>query len=332
MARGRVYNRVYTPELWEQVNSENKDIMEDYLEEYRQRKKSKGTIDQYRNDLRIVFIYILKELRNKSILELKKKDFRRFNIWCQDKGMSNARVNRLMSAIRSMLAYVEDDDDYDYDVNFAVKVKGLPKAPVRTNEDNFFMSFEQIMKVREELINMGELQLACLHMLLFDSGARRNEVFQVKKEGLLDGNKTNIVVGKRGKTFPLIYLNDTKELIGQYLEQRGEDNIESLWIIQDKNGKRPATYECLYDRVVKISKILSRLEGKDIEIFVHTYRHSRAETLLQGEDLRILDENGNPRKFALEEVQKILHHSSSDTTAGYAKDHSEDEIDSMFGF
>lgn len=28
MARGRVYNRTYTPELWEQVNPENKAILE----------------------------------------------------------------------------------------------------------------------------------------------------------------------------------------------------------------------------------------------------------------------------------------------------------------
>ena len=140
--RGKVYNRIYTPELWEEVNKENKIIMNDYLEEYKQRKKSKGTIDQYFNDLRIVFIFILNELNNQSILNLKKKDFRRFNIWCQERDMSNARVNRLMSSIRSMLAYVEDDEEYDYEVNYASKVKGLAKEPVRIDEDDFFCEFD----------------------------------------------------------------------------------------------------------------------------------------------------------------------------------------------
>lgn len=41
MARGRIYNNFYTPELWEQVNKENKRILDDFLAEYRQRKKSK---------------------------------------------------------------------------------------------------------------------------------------------------------------------------------------------------------------------------------------------------------------------------------------------------
>lgn len=329
--RGRVYNKIYTPELWEQVNKENKTIMNDYLEEYKQRKKAKGTVSQYFNDLRIVMIFILNELGNQSLLDLKKKDFRRFNIWCQDKNMSNARVNRLMSSIRSMLTYVEDDEEYDYDINFASKVKGLQKEAVKVTEDNFFMTYEQIVKIKDELIKRGELKLAVLHMILFDSAGRRNEVHQILKSGLLDGNKTNIVVGKRSKKFQLVYLNDTKELIRQYLEERGEDDIDSLWVIGKGENKRPASYESIYDWVLKISKIFSELEGKEINIFCHSYRHSRVESLLQGSDTRLLDKDGKPRVYTLEEVQKFCHHSSSDVTASYAKNHDDDVIDDMFG-
>ena len=56
-----VYNRIYTKEKWEQVNKYNKNLMEDYLLELKAQKKSQGTIDQYRNDLRIMFIYIFLE-------------------------------------------------------------------------------------------------------------------------------------------------------------------------------------------------------------------------------------------------------------------------------
>ena len=329
--RGRVYNKIYTPELWEQVNKENKTIMNDYLEEYKQRKKAKGTVSQYHNDLRIVMIFILNELGNQSLLDLKKKDFRRFNIWCQDKDMSNARVNRLMSSIRSMLTYVEDDEEYDYDINFASKVKGLQKDPVKITEDNFFMTYEQILKIRDELIKRGELKLAVLHMILFDSAGRRNEVHQILKTGILEGNKTNTVIGKRAKKFQLVYLNDTKELIRQYLEERGEDDIDSLWVIGKGENKRPASYESIYDWVLKISKIFSELEGREINIFCHSYRHSRVESLLQGSDTRLLDKDGKPRVYTLEEVQKFCHHSSSDVTASYAKNHDDDVIDDMFG-
>lgn len=329
----RPYNRIFSEEDWSLVLKENKNIMTDFLDEYRQQKKKKSTIDQYSNDIRILMIYVLKHCENRCVFELNKKDFRRLSLWLSDDlKLSNARVNRLMSACRSLLTFCENDDDYDYEINAAKKVKGLPKEAVRTNEDDFFMSYSLVMKLREELIRRGELQLAVLHMLLFDSAGRRNEAAQVKKYGLLDGNKTNQVIGKRGKVFPLAYLNDTKELIGQYLEQRGEDSIDSLWVIGSGEYKREASYENLYDWVMRIRRILCEMEGKELNIFPHSYRHSRTECLLQGEDERIIDPStGLPRKFTLEQVQKLLHHSDPKTTQSYSKDHSEEEIDAMLG-
>jgi site-specific recombinase XerD len=306
--RGRVYNKIYNEEEWKDVLQENKNIMEDFLEEYKQRKKSPKTVSQYFNDLRIVLLFVKRKLGNRCLFDLNKKDFRKLSLWLTDElDVSNARANRLLSATRSLLTYCEDDDDYDYDNNVARKVHGLEREPVKTNEDDFFMTFEQVMKVREELLKRGDLKLVVLHMLLFDSGGRRNEVYQIKKQNILEGNKTNIVRGKRGKTFPLVYLDDTKELIKQYLEARGEDNIDSLWYIGKGEGKRPASYESIYDWVCCISKVLSEIEGKELNIFPHTYRHSKTESMLQGTDTRVLDENGKPKKFTLEQVQKFLN-------------------------
>jgi integrase/recombinase XerD len=333
LARGRVYNSIFNEEEWKQVNSENKLMIEDYLEEYRSRKIKESTLKQYFNDLRIIMIYILRKLNNRSILELNKKDFRRFNLYLTEQlGVSNARSNRMMSAVRSMLTYIEDDDDYDYDNNLAKKVRGLPKDPVRTNEDDFFLSFEQVMKLRNELIERNRLQDAVLLMVMFDSAARRNEAFQITKHGLLESNRANEVIGKRGKKYKPVYLNDTKELIKQYLEQRGEDDIDSLWIAGSGEHKRPIGYNTIYDRVVSISKVLSEIEGKQIEFFPHSLRHSRIECLLQGHDTRILDKDGNPKKFTLEEVQVFVNHSDPKTTLSYAKDHTNEIVDNMFGF
>lgn len=333
MSRGRIYNNFYTPELWEQVNPENKRILDDFLAEYRQRKMSKGTISGYKNDIRIIFIYVLKELGNRCILELKKKDFRGLSLYFTEEcNMSAARTNRLKSAVNSLLTFCEEDDDYDYEINYAKKVKGIPKERVKDDEDNFFFTFDEFIKVRDILVERGRLQDACLWSLGFDSGARKNELFQVTKCGLLDGNKTNVVVGKRGKKFPLVYLDDTKEIIRMYLEQRGNDDIDSLWIKGSGDTKAPvADSNVLYDRICSISKILSEVRGEECHIFTHTMRHSRLECLSQGTDTRLLDENGNPRKYSLEQIQVFAHHESSETTQSYLKDHSEDTINLMFG-
>lgn len=331
--RGRIYNNFYTPELWEQVNKENKRIVDDFLAEYKQRKKSKGTIDGYFNDLRIIMIYILKELDNRCVLELNKKDFRGLSLYFTEEcGMSPARTNRLKSAINSLLTFCEEDDDYDYEINMAKKVKGIPRERVKDDEDNFFFTFDEFIKVRDILVKKGRLQDACLWSLGFDSAGRRNELFQVEKHGLLDGNKTNIVIGKRGKKFYLVYLDDTKELIRQYLEERGEDDIDSLWIKGTGKNKQPITGDTLYDRMCSISKILSEVRGDQCNIFPHTMRHSRLECLAQGTDTRLLDENGKPQKYPLEQVQVFAHHSDVSTTQGYLKDHSSELIDEMFGF
>lgn len=333
MARSRgVYNRVYTPEKWEQVNKENKLIMEDFLTEYRQQKKAESTLHAYYEDLRLVLIKIMEDFDNRSILDMSKKDFRRLNIWFDDSGMSPARCNRIHSVINSLLTFCEDDDDYEYEVNQSKKVKGIPREKVKTNEDDFFFTYEEFKKVRDILVERGDLQTAVMWSIFFDSGGRRNEVFQIKKEGLLDGNKTNIVKGKRGKLFPLVYLDDTKELIRQYLEERGDDDIESLWITGKGEDKRPINDSItLYDRIVKCSRILSEIRGEETNIFPHTCRHSRIECLLRGEDDRLKDENGDNKKFPIEQIMVFVHHSDVSTTQSYTRDRSEETINDMFG-
>lgn len=195
MSRGKIYNKFYTDELWAKVNKENKLILDDFLAEYRQRKMKPGTISGYKNDLRIILIYILMELDNKCILNLKKKDFRGLSLFFTENcGMSPARTNRLKSALNSMLTFCEEDDDYEYEINYAKKVKGIPRERVKDDEDDFFFTFDEFIKVRDILIERGKLQYAILWSLGFDSAGRKNELFQVEKHGLLDGNKTNIVV------------------------------------------------------------------------------------------------------------------------------------------
>lgn len=334
MARSRgIYNRIYTPELWASVNPENKAILDDFLAEYRQQKKAQSTINAYFQDGRIVLIYILQHHNNKSILAMTKKDFRNFSLWLsEDCGLSANRVNRLKSTVNSMLTFCENDDGYSYDVNCAKKVKGLPREKIKTNEGDFFFTFREFVSVRDRLVEMGDLQTAVLWSLAFDSAGRRNELYQVKKAGLLDGNKTNVVKGKRGKLFPLVFLNDTKELIRLYLEQRGDDEIESLWICGHGDNKSEVTKDALYGRIVKCSKILSEIRGEEVNIFPHSIRHSRLESLIQGTDDRLKDKDGNNRKYTLNEVAVVAHHESIETTQSYLKNHDLDIIDEMFGF
>ena len=108
-----------------------------------------------------------------------KKDFRGMSLYFTDEcGMSPARANRLKSSINSLLTFCEDDDDYDYDINMAKKVAGIPRVRVKDNDDDFFFTFDEFIKVRNILVEKGKLQSAVLWSLAFDSAGRRNELFQ----------------------------------------------------------------------------------------------------------------------------------------------------------
>lgn len=330
--RGKVYNNFYTDEKWSMVNSENKDILNDFIEEYKQRKMSPGTINGYFQDLRIILIYIMENKSNKSILELNKKDFRGLSIWLTDTNkLSSSRVNRMKSALNSMLTYCEEDDTYDYDINYAKKVKGIPKSLVKTDEDDFFFSYEEFKKVRDILLSQGRLKDAVLWSIGFDSAGRKNELYQIEKLNLDLKNKTNVVTGKRGKKFPLVYLDDTRELIKKYLDERGEDTIKSLWYKGTEDTKCEVSSDWIYSRICSISDVLSEVRNEECKIFPHTMRHSRIECLLQGEDDRLKDIHGNNRKYTLDEVMVFVHHSDVSTTQSYAKNHDEDTINDMFG-
>jgi integrase/recombinase XerD len=322
MAEKQVYNRFYTDEKWERVNKENKDIMEDYLEELKSKKYKQSTIVQYTYDLKYIFIYVLDELKNKVITELSKKDFRRFVLWCQDKDMSSARINRLKASVGSLLQFVEDDDDYeDYNVNQAKRVKGQPKEEVRDKE-SYFMTFEQCMKIREYLVNKEDWQMASLLMVAWDSAGRRNEIHQINKECFTKGLVSNQVIGKRGKKFNLYIMPDTQELILKWLEVRGEDSVDSLWVINGEEMK----YDTMYTRFVMFGKFLSEIEGKEIHTFSHMFRHSRLQSLMEGTDTRL----GN-KKFTIEELMILANHQSSQTTEGYILKDNKDTINNLFG-
>jgi len=324
-----VYNNFFDPEIWKIVNLDSKELLDDFLLELKQNKKSSGTIYQYSSDIRGTLIYIAKNLDNKSILDLTKKDFRRYSLYLSEEcHVSNARHNRILSAIRSLLTFAEEnDDDYEYETNVAKKVRGLPKESVR---EIYFLTDEQIQKLKDELIKREEYQKATLLCLAYDSCARKAELAQVEKFSFYDTNKnnTNKVTGKRRKIFSLIYFDWTKECAKLWIDQRGEDEINSLWAI-GVTSKKKATKENLYNWFLIMRDVLAEIEGKTIEFNVHSLRHSSLQNYSDGSHY-ICKKLGMINGFPLEKLKLLANHSDISTTSNYLKDNSIDELEEMF--
>lgn len=324
----RIYNSVFDEETWVKVNPASKSLLDDFLLELRQQKRSPKTIHQYRADIRGFLCYVCREWGNRSVLELGKKDFRRYSLHLiDDCGVSNARHNRLMTSIRSMMDYAESDDDLDYQNNAVRKVKGLSAEPVR---EIVFLSDDLILRLRDRLTERAEYQKSALLMLAYDSAGRRGELALVEKGSFLSApkNSTNKVKGKGKKSFTLLYFSGTQKAVESWLRVRGADDIESLWVIGTGANKRAANTDNLYQWFTEMRPLITELGGPGEDFTPHSMRHSALTNYGDGSHYvcRELGRTG----FPIEKLRLIAHHDSVGTTQSYLPDTSELELEEMF--
>lgn len=321
-------NSFYNDETYKKVNDENILILEDYVLEMKSNGRSEKTIYQYSADIKMFFCYMYDHMKNKSILELKKRDFRRFFLALQENGASAARINRVQCSLRNMLEFVvNDDDEYeDYEINAMKGIKGLQKEEVR---EIIFLTNDQIEMMIDHLVSKEKYQMALYLAFSYESAARRNEVAQVMKDGFVEGNRTNEVIGKRNKRFQLLYFDKSRELAKLYLDQRGEDNIPELWTVGSGENIRPAKYETLYNWTLSLRKTLEKLTGEYIEFNPHSYRHSALENYENGSHY-VLGELGRD-KLELNVLKALANHESIETTMLYLKNKDEQLLNDTFG-
>ena len=318
--------RLFNESDWSNLSEENRELYDDYVLEMESNGKAVKTIKQYCFDLRAFFCWLVKEKKNKYILDLKRRDFRNFFLIMQRSGASAARINRFQSSVRNLLEFACISEDYDYETNQMAHIRGLQKEPVR---EIVFLSDQQVNILIDELLKRHHYQKALWMSLAYDSAGRRNELHQVTKDGFLDNNQTNVVVGKRSKHFRLIYFNRTKILFRLWEKQRGEDDLETLWITGKDDKKRPLSYEGTYDFTDEFREILKKRTGEEIPVNPHSFRHSALENYSNGTH-HVLKETGRD-SLNIMLLQALAHHESSSTTEGYLLDNSQEQLADALG-
>lgn len=312
---------------WNNLSEENRELYDDYLLDLEAQGKAVKTIKQYGFDLRAFFCYLVREKNNKYILDLKRRDFRNFFLIMQRSGTSAARINRFQSSIRNLLEYACISEDYeDYQINQMDHIKGLQKEPVR---EIVFLNDQQVNILLDELLKREHYQKALWLSLAYESGGRRNEIHQVKKDNFLEKNQTNVVVGKRSKKFRLIYFNRSKIIYKLWMKQRQEDDLDTLWITGKRDNKRQLSYEATYDFVSEFREILKTRTGEDVPINPHCFRHSCLTNFENGSH-HVLKEIGKD-SLDIRLLQTLAHHSDLSTTQGYIKDDSEEQLANALG-
>ena len=321
---------LYNEEIYSKSNINNRNFLDDYVLELKSRGLSEGTIKQYQNDLRGYICWIYNNQNDMFLLDLKRRDFRNFILYLQEMELSNARINRFQSSIRNALEYaLLDDDDYpEYIQNPMARIKSLDsKAVVK---EVVFLEDEQVTFLLNYLLKSKQYQKALYLSLSYDSCGRRSEIYSVTKDGFLtDGvYKTLPVKGKGGKVFPLHYSDRTKQIAKLYLDDRGSDNIDSLWINERGKEKRQVSKNMLYLHAISLRSILEAEYNKDIPMSSHSIRHFGLQNYQDGTHsaLKFMGKD----KLELDMLKILAHHTNISTTEGYLKDNSSDLLDDLF--
>lgn len=189
MARKTYFNIITSPELIEQINPKNKRLVERFLKS-KNAKCSDGTIKGYRSDLNIFMCYNLLHNENKFFIKIKKIELAEFfDFGLLELKWGGNRYSRMRSLLSSFSDFICDylDEDYPDFKNLINKaVPKVPKTPVRKKT---VLLPEQVNKLRDLLIEKGQIQKATFLMLLASSGARVSESLRIDVD-LIDENHT----------------------------------------------------------------------------------------------------------------------------------------------
>ena len=325
LPRKQPYNKQFDEEKYKLVNKYNKNALTDWLQQMKCEKKSKKTLYQYERNVKLFYIWVYDEQDNVPIYQLKKKQFRNYLLYLQDLGLHANRVNSMKSAVSSMLNYLEDDEEYpEIQSNYMAKIKGLPKDEAR---EIIFLTDEQIGYLYKTLIKSEKYQEALLLAILYDTGARKNEVYGLKLD-YIDPEKnrtTKKVLGKRAKWFYLYYHQRTQEAYKLYVATRDYENDE-LWC---KEPNHKYTIDWMYSVVKGWNKIIEGKYGEYLDFNVHSFRHAFATNMTNGTHYVCKKKH---IKLSLTETQLILNHESAETTQNYIKRNDEEVIANAFGW
>lgn len=280
MPRKTKMNSITSPKLLAQVNPENKRLLDDFLEYLRSIQRSETTINGYRSDIEIAFVWCLQNNSNKYFIDWTKRNVVAYQNWLLNSNENSpARIRRLKASLSSMSNFIESvlDDEYPGFRNIINKVENPVNRPVR---DKTVWTDEELESLLNTLVEQKKYEQACFLALAMYSGRRKAELCIFKVSDFSDDKL--VCDGALYKSAPLKtkgrglgkYINcytlarKFQPYLDMWLKKRCDDGIESEWLFPDKNN--PLEHISV-STANSFSITYSRLSGK--EAYIHSLRH-----------------------------------------------------------
>lgn len=281
MGRKTRYEKLVTPELLNQVSKENLELMKEFLEYLKATGKAETTINNYENDIKIFFVWNLKNNNNKFFIDLTKRCVLKYqNYLMNELKESSSRVRGLKSALSSMSNFIESmmDDLYP---SFKPIINKVPAPPLQTVREKTILKDDQIDFLLETLVKNKQYQKACLFALACASGARKSELLRFKVSYFVDENiiydslyKTPEKIKTKGRgngkfINKYVMVNKFKPYLDLWLKQRKELGIDSDSLFVCKKEGEWVSLET--SAIDSYAETFSRILG--INFYFHSLRH-----------------------------------------------------------
>lgn len=328
--RTTVYNNITSDEKLKRVNEENLELENDFLEYLVSTDRANSTITQYRAALHIFWVWNLENNKNKSFIDLTKREIARFqnhalNTW----GWSSRRIRMVKSVMRSLENYILNilDDDYPDYKKIWDKIESPANEAVR--EKSVFTD-EELQTLLDTLVEKKEYMKACVLALIIYGGRRKSEIVRFKasyfdKENLICSGalyRTPEKIktkgrGQRGKLLNCYTLaKPFQPYFDIWMEERKRQCIESEWLFPRFNGGKWLDEPMLVSTIDSYAKTFSDILGKPW--YPHCGRHRAVSRYA---------ENGIPDNV----IKEIFGWGSVELVSVYNDAEAEDTFDKYFG-
>jgi len=296
---------------WSLVNNDYRSLVEEYISVQAHSPKTK---EQYKSGLRQFGYYIYKNMNNKKLYNITKRDFLRYISYLRDtRKMSSSGIALKKACVSSLCNYIENvvaEDDKNYKT-FRNFTRGLPAIAknhvfqkVKISKDDYDLMMQTLLDDENYL---GAAWVA----FAFNVGARRAEIPQFKSEivnyAIPEGQSyvmSHIVRlkgrGEDGKQEPYMINEEALKYVNLWLEKRGYEH-EHIFTVR-YNGQINPVSETWANDFCK--ETLSNILGRRIN--PHLFKASCVTYLLE------------VKKIPIELVSKfVAHHENIATTIAH---------------
>lgn len=267
---------------------------------------SKGTINQYKSNLKIFFEFIRgidkfkhREFNEKIIKEIELNDLYEFLKYIKDeRGNSPASRANKIASLKSFFKYCKKKIKIiQIDPCEELEAPQIPKKQIN------YLTLEESQKLLESIDSRNYERDFCIITIFLNCGLRLSELCNIK---LTDIKEDTLVVRGKGNKDRTVYLNESCLFsINTYKEARKKS--ENTYLFLSERGNQISNRQV--ENIIKCSIINAGLDPE--KYTVHKLRHTAATLLYKHANIDIRT------------LQQLLGHKNIATTTIYT--HVDDE-------